>query len=57
MEQQACRNDENTVYGEVLTVFSELMKIENELYNIALSIEMNEGDIDSLISPPVGFER
>ena len=50
MEQQACRNDENTVYGEVLTVFSELMKIENELNNIALSIEMNEGDIDSLIS-------
>ena len=49
MEQHVCRNDNKTAYDEVLTVFSHLSEMENELELLNLKISRQMGDLDTLI--------
>ena len=48
MEQHACKNPENTVYNELLSVFAPLMAIENELESVNRQIESGGGDLQEL---------
>ncbi len=50
MEQHACHNSQRTVYEEILTVFSHLIKLEKEIEELNFAIEKCPEDIDSLIA-------
>ena len=49
MEQHVCRNNNETAYEEVLTVFTRLAGMENELELLSLKISRQMGDINDLI--------
>ena len=49
MEQHVCRNNNETAYEEVLTVFSHLAEMENELELLNLKISRQMGDLNALI--------
>lgn len=48
MEQHACKNPENTVYGELLSVFAPLIKLEQELEQINLRLELGGDNAETL---------
>ena len=50
MEQHISASSENTLYDEIMTVFSDLEDMENRLSEIALKIHENSGTDDSLIA-------
>ena len=49
LDQYTCTDSDNTIMGEMLTAFDEVISIEKELEEIRLSIEMQTGDMDALI--------
>lgn len=49
LDQYTCIESENTVMGEILTSFDEVINIEHELDDIRFAIESKNGDIDSLV--------
>ena len=49
LDQYTCIESDNTIMGEMLTAFEEVISIENELDGIRYDIENKLGDIDSLI--------
>jgi ATP-binding cassette subfamily F protein 3 len=49
MEQHVCRNDNETAMEEVLTVFQDLMKMEDELELLNLRISRRMGDMDAMV--------
>ncbi|MBQ8015506.1 MAG: ABC-F family ATP-binding cassette domain-containing protein, partial [Clostridia bacterium] len=49
LEQHACHGSVRTVYDEALSIFEPLMKIEDELEEIAVAIDANIGNRDELI--------
>lgn len=60
MEQHACSESSRTLYSEVLTVFEPLMKMEDELEEIAFKIETegaSEGILERQAQLSERFER
>ncbi|MCI9274025.1 MAG: ABC-F family ATP-binding cassette domain-containing protein [Clostridiales bacterium] len=49
MEQHVCRNLNETAYDEVLTVFSPLIQMEDELEQLNVKIAKQMGDINALV--------
>ena len=49
LDQYTCTDSDNTIMGEMLTAFDEVISIENELEEIRIAIEMQTSDMDSLI--------
>ncbi len=49
LEQHACHGSVRTVYDEALSIFEPLMKIEDELEEIAVAIDAHIGNPDELI--------
>ena len=49
MEQHVCNNSQNSVYEELLFIFSPLIEMEKEIEEIVTDIESKNGDIDSLV--------
>ncbi len=49
LEQHACHGSMRTVYDEALSIFEPLMKIEDELEEIAVAIDAHIGNRDELI--------
>ena len=49
LEQHACAGSVRTVYDEALSIFEPLMKIEDELEEIAVAIDTQIGNRDELI--------
>ena len=49
MEQHVCRNLDRSAYDEVLTVFDELLSMENELDGLNAKIAAHDGDMTELI--------
>ena len=49
LDQYTCIESDNTIMGEMLTAFDEVIGIENELEGIRYDIENKLGDIESLI--------
>ncbi len=50
LEQYACSDSENTIMQEMLDVFEDIIKIEQELEDIRLEIENNPQNITQLIN-------
>lgn len=50
LEQYSCADSNKTIMEELLTVFDEVIRIEQELDDIRLDIEYNKGDIDKLVA-------
>lgn len=48
MEQHACKNPDNTVYGELLSVFAPLISLEQELEQINLRLELGGDNAEEL---------
>ena len=49
MEQHVCRNQDRSAYDEVLTVFSSLCEMEEELELLTLKISKKMGNLDALV--------
>ncbi len=49
MEQHVCRDLDRSAYSEVLTVFSSLLQLENELEEINLQLQTKPNNMDELI--------
>lgn len=49
LDQYSVNGSEKSVWEETLTVFEELIEIENQLEDIRFDIENNIGDIDALV--------
>ena len=49
MEQHVCRNLERSAYDEVMTIFSELTEMEQELNLLNAQISLKSGNLNSLI--------
>ncbi len=49
LDQYSVNGSEKTIWDETLTVFSEVMEIENELDEIRFDIENKNGDVDMLV--------
>ncbi|MBQ8300833.1 MAG: ABC-F family ATP-binding cassette domain-containing protein, partial [Clostridia bacterium] len=49
LDQYSVNGSEKSIWDETLTVFSEVMEIENQLDEIRYDIENNIGDLDSLV--------
>ena len=49
MEQHVCRNLDISAYNEVLSVFDELIDMENELAVLSHKISAGDGDIDKMV--------
>lgn len=49
MEQHVCRNLERSAYDEVMTVFEDLIKMENELDILNAKINASQENLDELI--------
>lgn len=49
MEQHACSNSENTVYNELLSVFSHLIRLEEEIDRLNLDLEMGRNDENTIL--------
>ena len=50
MEQHACSTKNRTLYTELLSVFSELSRMESELELLNVKLAQNTGDMDSVIA-------
>ena len=50
LDQYTCIESENTIMGEMLSAFDEVISIENELETIQQNIENKNGDINSLVA-------
>ncbi len=50
MQQHACRGSEKTLYGEMMSVFDELIDMEIELEKLSKSIDLGDGNLDALIA-------
>jgi len=57
LEQHPVSDSERTVMEEIMTVFSHLVKIEEQLEEIELAIEGGKGDINSLISRQASLQE
>lgn len=53
MEQHVCRNLERSAYDEVLTVFENLIDMENEIEQLNIKINNKSGDIDKMVERQV----
>lgn len=49
MEQHVCRNLERSAYNEVMTVFDDLIDMENELDMLNAKINSQSGNLDELV--------
>ena len=49
MEQHVCRNLERSAYDEVMTVFDDLIEMENELDTLNAKINAKSGNLDELV--------
>lgn len=49
MEQHVCRNLERSAYDEVMTVFDELIDMENELDMLNAKINSKNGNLDEMV--------
>lgn len=49
LEQYACADSKRTIYDELLTVFSAVIAMEQELEDIRYELENNPADMDALI--------
>ena len=49
MEQHACTHLERNIYEELLSVFEDLMKTEEEIARITRALDESAGDLDTLI--------
>ena len=49
LEQYACADSKRTIYDELLTVFSAVIAMEQELEDIRYGLENNPADMDALI--------
>ncbi len=49
LEQYACTRPENTIWEEMLSVFSKVCEIERELEDIRIDIERGAGELDELV--------
>lgn len=49
MEQHVCRNLERSAYDEVLTVFDDLINMEEELEALNLKISSSQGNINEMV--------
>lgn len=49
MEQHVCRNLERSAYNEVMTVFDDLIDMENELDMLNAEINSQSGNLDELV--------
>ncbi len=50
MQQHACRGSQLSLYGEMMTVFSHLIEMENEIENLSKKIDEGSDSLDELIS-------
>ncbi len=50
LDQYTCIESGNTIMGEMLTAFSEVIDVENELDGIRFDIENKNGDINALVA-------
>jgi ATP-binding cassette subfamily F protein 3 len=57
LDQYACSESEKTIMDEMMTVFDEVISIENQLEDIRLEIETKPADLDSLISRQVKLQE
>lgn len=55
MEQHACKDPDVLIYDELLSVFDNLMKIENEIAAVTLDIDRKNGDLDALVERQTGL--
>ncbi|MGM9936229.1 MAG: ABC-F family ATP-binding cassette domain-containing protein, partial [Candidatus Ornithomonoglobus sp.] len=57
LDQYTCVESENTIIGEMLTAFSEVINIENELDEIRYDIENKNGDINALVARQTALQE
>ena len=57
LEQYACSDSENTIMQEMLEVFDDVIKIENELEDIRFEIENNPQNINQLINRQTALQE
>ena len=57
LDQYTCIESENTIMGEMLTAFSEVINIENELDEIRCDIENKNGDINALVARQTALQE
>ncbi|MGN0182041.1 MAG: ABC-F family ATP-binding cassette domain-containing protein [Candidatus Ornithomonoglobus sp.] len=57
LDQYTCIESENTIIGEMLTAFSEVIDIENELDEIRYDIENKNGDINALVARQTALQE
>ncbi len=50
MQQHACHGSSLSLYGEMMTVFSDLIEMENEIENLSKRIDEGADSLDELIS-------
>ena len=55
MEQHACKDPDVLIYDELLSVFDNLMKIEDEIAAVTLDIDRKNGDLDALVERQTGL--
>ena len=49
LDQYTCVESDNTIMGEMLTAFEEVISVENELERVRREIESGSGDLDELV--------
>ena len=57
LDQHTCIESDNTIMGEMLGAFSEVISIENELEEIRFDIENKNGDINTLVSRQTALQE
>ncbi len=50
MQQHACRGSNLSLYGEMMTIFSHLIEMENEIESLSRKIDKGSENLDELIS-------
>lgn len=57
LDQYSVNGSEKSIWNETLTVFSEVMEIENQLDEIRFDIENKNGDIDALVKRQTALQE
>ena len=57
MQQHACNHPERSVYLELLSVFDDLMQLENEIEEVTVLLEKQQGKIDELIEKQIYLQE
>ena len=57
LDQYSVNGSSKSIWDETLTVFSEVMEIENELDEIRFDIENNNGDLDALVKRQTALQE